>query len=133
MPEMFPGSRKKDGFVIPVPVAARAGIGSVEVRGAAHKILQINPAAFYVVIPNTVPDAPHWEVFVHNGILRVRPPRPQQGGSTYYNIASEGANVGVQASVMYGPVTYGDGVTSRSPRPTVGLVLPRKMPVSSQQ
>ena len=125
------GSWKEQYYVVSVPVASRASVRTILVHGAKAQLIQTNPAAFYVVIPASVPNADEWRVELDDkGALKVRPPK-QQGPSTVKSVVKGNARVGIQAAVINGPVSMGRG---RLPRvePTIGLVLPRHIHIQDR-
>lgn len=126
--QTLPGSWKDSGFVVPVPASLRPHIQVVRVKLAAARVLQINPALCYVVIPNSAPDPDQWRVTVENGALKIKPPRARTGNVT--NVVKGNARVGMQIGVMDGNVNVG-GRQARPAQPqiTIGVVLPRQIPV----
>lgn len=127
---------KQGDFVVPVPVGVRATINAVWVEGARSRVLQINPAACYVVIPGKgVPKPDEWRVSVEEGALKVRPPRRRSsGGGSQTNYIGSGAVVGMIVGEVRGNLYMGPGGMFATPSvPTIGLVLPRQMRINDGQ
>jgi len=126
--EPLRGSWKDAGFVVPVPAAMRPHIQLVRVKLAAAHIVLVNPALCYVVIPPNAPEPDKWRVTVENGALKVKPPRERTSNVT--NIATGNARVGMQVGVVHGTVISGRPARApQQPMITIGLVLPRQLPV----
>lgn len=154
--EMLHGTWKANGYVFAVPVAKRARIQVVRVTGAEARVVKRDPSVFYVIIPGALADADEWRVGItENGALRVMPPetpeekeeriggsgrRGHRGAGSVQNVIGAGSNVTgtvIQAGLIRGGVNLRGGGQSqpqgRGPSepalPTIGLALPRDIPV----
>ncbi len=137
--QLLQGSWGPNGYVVGVPLESQSKVQTIRVKGARANIIRREPDLFYVVIPGTVHDADDWIVGItEKGALHIGPPERSttsrsRGGVT--NIAS-GTIHGtlIQAGNIRGGINLGGGGarTQQPDLPTIGLALPRRIPIQDR-